>query len=194
MTHTAAPALGAHLVCEHGQDGVRFDVWAPEATAVEVQLFGPDRTPTGVLPLDAAGDGLWSRFVPGLGAGQAYGLRAHGPWNPEAGQRFNPARLLMDPWAPGFVGDTARLALQTGHAVANPLQPVESWAQHRPEPADNASSMPRCLVVDSAAELAAGAAITPGPGTAPDRVVLYEAHVKALTRLHPEVPPAQRGT
>jgi glycogen operon protein len=194
MTHTAAPALGAHLACEHGQDGVRFDVWAPEATAVEVQLFGPDRTPTGVLPLDAAGDGLWSRFVPGLGAGQPYGLRAHGPWNPEAGQRFNPARLLMDPWAPGFVGDTARLALQTGHAVANPLQPVESWAQHRPEPADNASAMPRCLVVDSAAELAAGAAITPGPGTAPDRVVLYEAHVKALTRLHPEVPPAQRGT
>ena len=66
-----------------------------------------------MLPLDAAGDGLWSRFVPGLGAGQAYGLRAHGPWNPETGHRFNPARLLMDPWAPGFVGDTARLALQT---------------------------------------------------------------------------------
>ena len=157
MRHVAAPALGAHLVRQNGTDGVRFAVWAPEAVAVEVQLFGPDREPAGTVALGAAGDGLWSCFVPGLGAGQAYGLRAHGLWNPEAGQRFNPARLLMDPWATGFVGDTSRLALQTGHAVADPLKPDQAWAQHRPEPVDNAAAMPRCLVVDTAAELVAGA-------------------------------------
>lgn len=190
----ASPALGASLGESDGIAGVSFSVWAPEATAVEVQLFGPDRASADTVPLEAAGDGLWSRFVPGLGAGQAYGLRAHGPWHPEAGHRFNPARLLMDPWATGFIGDSARLALQTGHAVADPLKPVQPWSQHRPEPADNAAAVPRCLVVDTAAERAAGAAITPGPGTAPDRVVLYEAHVKALTRLHPDIPPAQRGT
>ncbi|MBL8389587.1 MAG: glycogen debranching protein GlgX [Hydrogenophaga sp.] len=194
MTHPAAPALGAHLVRQNGTDGVRFAVWAPEATAVTVQLFGPDREATGSVPLDAAGDGLWSCFVPGLSAGQAYGLRAHGPWHPDTGHRFNPARLLLDPWALGLAGDTARLALQVGHAVADPLKPQQHWAQHQPEPADNAGAMPRCLVVDAAAELAAGAAITPRPAIAADRVVLYEAHVKALTRLHPDLPAAQRGT
>ena len=59
MTHPAAPALGAHCVRQNGTDGVRFTVWAPEATAVAVQLFGPDREPTGSVALDAAGDGLW---------------------------------------------------------------------------------------------------------------------------------------
>ena len=194
MTHPAAPALGAHCVRQNGTDGVRFTVWAPEATAVAVQLFGPDREPTGSVALDAAGDGLWSCFVPGLNAGQAYGLRALGPWNPDAGQRFNPTRLLLDPWALALSGDTERLALQVGHAVADPMKPEQHWAQHQPEPADNAAAMPRCLVVDTAAELAAGALITPRPAIAPDRVVLYEAHVKALTRLHPDVPAAQRGT
>ncbi|MFP8779572.1 glycogen debranching protein GlgX [Hydrogenophaga sp. RWCD_12] len=194
MTLAAVPALGAHLVRLNGADGVRFAVWAPEATALEVQLFDGDRQPTGLVALEPQGDGLWSRFVPGLTAGQAYGLRAHGPWNPAAGQRFNPARLLIDPWALGLSGDTARLALQVGHAVADPLKPDQHWAQHRPEPADNAGAMPLSLVVDAAAELAAGAAIAPRPSIAPDRVVLYEAHVKALTRLHPAVPPAQRGT
>ena len=120
MTHVAAPALGAHLVRQNGTDGVRFAVWAPEAEAVEVQLFDAGRQSTGSVSLDAQGNGLWSRFVPGLTAGQAYGLRAHGPWNPAAGQRFNPARLLIDPWALGLAGDTARLALQVAHAVADP--------------------------------------------------------------------------
>jgi glycogen debranching enzyme GlgX len=161
---------------------------------VEVELFDGQRRSAGRLALHAAGDGLWSRFEPGLAAGQAYGLRAHGPWNPEAGQRFNPARLLLDPWALGLSGDTSRLALQVGHAVADPLKPDQPWSHHRPEPADNAAAMPLCLVVDAAAELAAGAAIAPGPALAADRVVLYEAHVKALTRLHPDIPPAQRGS
>jgi glycogen debranching enzyme GlgX len=190
----ATPAMGAQPSELDGVAGVFFSVWAPEATAVEVQLFGPDRESAGAVRLGAAGDGLWSCFVPGIGAGQAYGLRAHGPWNPEAGHRFNPARLLMDPWATGFVGDTARLALQAGHAIADPLKPDQPWAQHRPDTADNAAAMPHCLVIDTAAELAAGAAITPGPGVAPERVVLYETHVKALTRLHPGIPPALRGS
>ena len=190
----ASPALGAMLCEWDGVAGVCFSVWAPEAVAVEVQLFGLDRESTGTVSLDASGDGIWSRFVPGLGAGQRYGLRAHGPWNPEAGQRFNPARLLLDPWALGLLGDSSRLALQTGHAVADPFKPDQHWAQHRPETADNAAAMPLSVVVDSGAELAAGAAIAPRPGVAADRVVMYEAHIKALTRLHTGMPPAQRGS
>jgi len=192
MAH--APELGARLEVQNRQSGVRFTVWAPEATGIEVELFDASRRSSARLALGAIGNGLWSAFAPGLTAGQLYGLRAHGPWNPAAGQRFNAARLLLDPWALALVGDTARLALQTGHTVNDALNPSQAWEQHRPDPHDNAAAMPACVVVDAAAELAAAQAIAPRPALADERVVLYEAHVKALTQLHPEVPQAQRGS
>jgi glycogen debranching enzyme GlgX len=189
-----APALGAQLHQQQGQTGVHFAVWAPEAHVIEVELFDAAQRSTGRVALEAAGSGLWSRFVPGLTAGQLYGLRAHGPWNPEAGQRFNPARMLLDPWALALVGGTERLALQTGHTVSDPLRPTQPWPEHQPDPQDNAAAMPKCVVIDAQAELVAGHAIAPHPVIAGERVFLYEAHVKALTRLHPEVPEAQRGS
>lgn len=196
MNHTLAlPALGAHRQEQNGQPGVRFAVWAPQADGVAVCLFDSATGPeTRRIPLAHAGNSVWQAFVPGLTAGQLYGLRAHGPWQPEAGQRFNANRLLLDPWALALVGDTTALALQTGHAVANPLQPTQPWHAHQPAADDNADHMPKCVVVDAAAELAAGTAIAPRPVIAEHRRVLYEAHVKALTRLHPEVPEHQRGT
>ncbi|MBA4262101.1 MAG: glycogen debranching enzyme GlgX [Comamonadaceae bacterium] len=191
----ATPALGAHLERIGGIDGVRFAVWAPEAERLEVGLFDSATGPeTRRIGLEPAGNGVWQAFVPGLPVGQLYGLRAHGPWHPQTGHRFNPARLLLDPWALALVGSTERLALQAGHTVADPLHPTQPWDTHQPEPQDNAAVMPKCVVLDSAAELAAGHAIAPRPMVADDRVVIYEAHVKALTRLHPEVPEAQRGS
>ncbi|MDP3324326.1 MAG: glycogen debranching protein GlgX [Hydrogenophaga sp.] len=194
MLSCFAPALGSHPCSEEGIDGVRFAVWAPQAEGVDVSLFGSTTGPeTQRLALADTGDGIWSRFVPGLTAGQLYGLRASGPWAPETGHRFNPARLLLDPWALALVGATERLALQTGHACTDPLHPGQTWAQHQPDAKDNAAVMPKCVVVDTAAERTAGQAIAAAPRVAGDRVFIYEAHVKALTRLHPEVPDAQRG-
>lgn len=190
-----SPALGAHLCHQSGVDGVHFSVWAPDAHGMDVCLFEPDASlERRRVALQPAGDGVWSAFVPGIGAGQQYGLRASGPWHPEAGHRFNPARLLLDPWALALVGDAERLALQTGHACADPLHPTQPWNEHQPDPTDNAAHMPRCVVLDAQAELAAGRAIAPRPAVASDRVVIYEAHVKALTLLHPEVPEHLRGT
>ena len=190
-----SPALGAHLCHQAGEDGVHFSVWAPDAHGVDVCLFEAGAAAEHRrVALQPAGDGVWAAFIRGVGAGQLYGLRASGPWQPEAGHRFNPARLLLDPWALALVGSTDRLALQTGHACADPLHPTQAWNEHQPDPADNAAHMPRCVVVDVQAELTAGMAVTPGPAIAGDRVVIYEAHVKALTRLHPEVPRQQRGT
>lgn len=190
-----APALGAHLHEQNGHSGVQFAVWAPQAEGLEVCLFdsapGPE---TQRIVLAHVGNGIWQAFVPGLSAGQLYGLRAHGPWAPEAGHRFNPARLLLDPWALALVGGTERLALQAGHTVADPLKPDQPWAEHRPAPQDNAAAMPKCVVLDAQAELEAGHAIAPRPVIAGERVFIYEAHVKALTRLHPEVHEAQRGS
>lgn len=190
----AAPALGACLDRRDGCDGVRFAVWAPQAEGLEVCLFDTATDPENRrIAMAPAGNGVWHTFVPGLAAGQLYGLRASGPWQPEAGHRFNPAKLLLDPWAQALVGSTERLALQAGHTVADPLHPTQAWAQHQPDPQDNATDMPKCVVLDTAAELKAGSAIAPSPVLSGEHLVIYEAHVKALTRLHPEVPEAQQG-
>jgi len=159
------------------------------------------------------GNGVWAAFAAGVQPGALYGLRADGPWQPEAGLRFNPAKLLLDPWAKALADPSghafAQLALQTGHT---PTQ--NGWASHQPDPHDNAAHVPRCVVVDDRApsHMAANASVTPATqchggggmptsGGAPDRprtpdhrMVLYEAHVKALTHLHHDVPVHQRGT
>ena len=157
-----SPALGAHPCHQGGQEGVHFSVWAPDAHGVDVCLFEPGAPAEHHrVALQPAGDGVWAAFVPGLGAGQRYGLRASGPWAPDAGHRFNPSRLLLDPWALALVGDTERLALQTGHAVDDPLNPTQPWHEHHPATQDNTDHMPKCAVVDGAAELQAGATIAP---------------------------------
>ncbi len=180
--------LGATLQTWQGKAGVNLAVFSRHATAVHWCLFdeaGVDETMR--VPLARLDEGVWHGFVPGLQPGQLYGLRASGPWQPAAGHRFNPAKLLIDPYARELVGDTTRLSLETAH------RPGEAGAE-LPDADDNASRMPKARVVDLDAELAAGARIAPGPCLAPEHRVIYEAHVKGLTRLHPQVPPELRGS
>jgi glycogen debranching enzyme len=178
---------GATPTTWQGREGVNFAVFSRYATAVQACLFGADgQHETDRLALHRSPEGIWHGFVPGLSAGQLYGLRADGPWQPEAGHRFNPARLLLDPWATELVGDTRRLSLERGH--------VTLAGRLAPDPHDNARRMPKARVVDTARERAAGAAVAPGPAIPGDQVILYEAHVKGLTRRHPGVPPELRGT
>ena len=169
---------GASLATDpaDGCTGVNFSVTSHHATAVTVLLFGQGNgdtlatTPDHRIALHNLGHGHWAAFVPGLQAGQRYALCADGPRDPAHGHRFEPAQTLIDPWACGLLGPTDLLA--------------------RPD----AQPIPHSLVVNHAAERAAGAAIAPRPSIAADRVVIYEAHVKSLTRLHPGVPETQRGT
>jgi glycogen operon protein len=175
--------------------GVNFAVWAPHATALKVCLYDASGfTETARLPMRTIGNGIWTCFAPGCLAGQIYALRAHGPWEPAAGHRFNPARLLLDPWAKALMHPGGQpldaLALQTSHHAADPFHPERSWSSHHPDPTDNADQMPRCVVVDNDAERTA----PPHPRTPDTRMVLYEAHVKSLTQLHPDVPEPLRGT
>ena len=171
---------------QDGADGLNVALPAPHATALELCLFSDDgATETARWRLPACTDGIWHGFVPGPGPGQRYGLRAHGPWAPAQGHRFNPARLLLDPWARSLPGPADRLALEIGHRADAPGEP---------DPQDNAARVPKARVIDPAAEYAAAARVAPRPATPMDRTVLYEAHVKALTRRHPGVPEALRGT
>ena len=179
--------MGADCVLQGGQEGVNFAVYSRHAERMELCLYDP----LGVrevarYDLNASTGGLWHGFVAGLDAGQLYGYRAHGPYAPSRGQRFNPAKLLIDPFARSVVGNTQQLALEFDYPGDGPGA--------TPDPTDNAARIPKSQVLNRAQELRAGAAIAPRPCTPWSRTVLYEAHVKGLTQCHPEVSDTLRGS
>ena len=184
--------MGAHVVAHAdrcGAAGVNVAVWAPDATAVEVCVFDDaGRHERSRHRLPACTDGVWHGRLTGagVGAGLVYGLRAHGPWAPEQGHRFNPAKVLLDPWARSVVGryggDPAiDLSLYHGHADAD---------ARFADPRDNAGValkarvLPAWPPVDEAQR----------PQVPADEVVLCELHVRSATMRHPDVPEALRGS
>src|SRR5690554_1459341 len=108
------PALGAHVV----PGGVDVAVLAAHASAVELCLLDPDGAGGWTerrVPLEGPELGLWFAHVPGVGPGQRYGFRVHGPWEPRHGLRHNPAKLLVDPYARGLEGSVDLSGPVRGH-------------------------------------------------------------------------------
>ncbi len=184
------PPLGATLVggaaaadglSWTGGDGVVFALAAPHAQAVELCLFdAAGQTQTASLPMPQCLDGVWQGFLSGAAAGLVFGWRVHGPWHPEEGCRFNPHKVLLDPYAQQVVGRYDGNPLCLGHQPGQPLlQDLR----------DNAAVALKAVVVPTLPE--------PEPlqtPVSPARRVLYELHVKAFTARHPGVPEALRGT
>ena len=169
--------LGATV---HAQ-GVNFAVFSAHATVVELCLYDDlGEHETARLPLARSGD-IWHGHLPGAGAGQVYGLRAHGPWQPLQGQRFNPHKLLLDPYARETVGRFVWHELHRGHAADDPL---------RMDPRDNGALALKARVVhDDGFDWQDDAP----PATPWADSVLYEVQVRGFSQLHPGVPAAQRG-
>jgi isoamylase len=175
--------LGAHW----DGAGVNFALLSEHATAVEVCLFARPDDPyeTERIALPERTGHVWHGYVPELGPGQVYGYRVYGPYRPEVGLRFNPAKLLLDPYARAIHG---RLD------YAGPIYGFDAGAGSRDDeqqrcPRDDAPAMPRCVVIDPAFDW---------EGDAPPHVpwgetVIYETHVKGFSRLLAEVPPELRG-
>ncbi len=204
MTDTPHPPLQAGRPWPLGAastgTGVNFAVWAPDATAIELCLFDDDgRIEQARLRLPVCTEGVWHGFLPGGRPGIVYGLRAHGPWAPRQGHRFNPAKLLLDPWAQDVVG---RYGRQAPGPADDPQQAAELAAElalhlgsspadpGRPDPHDNAA-------VALKARVPAPEHRRPRPRrprVPADLTVLYEAHVRGLTMAHPGVPPELRGS
>jgi len=161
--------------------GINFAVFSEHASAVELCLFD-DRGEEEVAraALRCTGD-VWHGFLPGAGAGVVYGLRVHGPWRPDRGHRFNPHKLLLDPWAREIVG---RLDWSAPHFGADREHP-----QHM-DMRDNGRWAPKARVVDDAFEARHAARPVAEPGAG----VLYELHVRGFTKRLPGVPEALRGT
>jgi glycogen debranching enzyme GlgX len=166
------------------QEATNFAVYAPEATAMWVCVFDEEDHETS-YQLTEHSLGIWHGAVPDLPVGTRYGLRAFGPWQPDQGLRFNPHKLLIDPYARAVAG-----TLVTGPAIyAQDLDQPD-----RPSTADSAASMPKSVVVHDEFDW--------GPGPDPDPpqrrrwrdTVIYEVHVKGYTQLHAEVPEDLRGS
>ncbi len=176
MQHGHTRTLGATLEAA----GVNFALAAPHAQAVELCLFdSTGSTETGRHWLPAHTDGIWHGFLPGASAGLVYGWRVYGPWAPQDGHRFNPAKVMLDPYAREVVGRYQGQDIHLGHDPAQPDQP---------DARDNASEALKARVV---ADLPAP---LPGVAVDPAQRVIYELHIKGFTALHPDVPLALRGS
>ncbi|MGO1384448.1 MAG: glycogen debranching protein GlgX [Arachnia sp.] len=167
--------LGAHLVA----GGARFGLWAPRASRVMLSLISK-RLHQSDVEMSRGENGIWSVHVPGVEAGQLYGYRVDGTWNPSDGSRFNPARLLVDPYARAISG---------GVDFRGPILDHVPGDDYTMDKTDSINAVPLSVVV----------ADSPAPTPIAQRrpmaeTVIHELHVRGFTKSHPLVPEHLRGS
>src|ERR1700742_389427 len=172
--------LGATPGERFGKVGTNFALASQVADGVTLCLFDENGAES-QIPLVENDADIWHAFVPGIGPGQAYGYRVSGPWNPARGQRCNPAKLLLDPYARAVRGTVSFGPEVLGHDPENP--DAQSTL-------DSSAHMPRSLVVESSF----GWQDEHRPSYRYSQSVVYEVHVKGFTMRHPDIPPELRGT
>lgn len=189
--HETAPILsivaGDHtrLGAVFDGQGVNFAVFSENATKIELCLFSVDgQRETARVALPDRTGSVWHGYVPGLTPGTLYGYRAHGPYEPDHGHRFNPRKLLADPYARAFHGKWTAAPETLGFDTA------ASEPDTGPSTIDSAPFVPKSIVPEIEQEWRG----TPAPRRPWSETVIYEAHVKGLTQMHPDVPEALRGT
>ncbi len=165
--------------------GVNFALFSANATKVELCLFdGAGERETARIELPEYTDEVWHGYLPDARPGMVYAYRVHGPYEPEAGHRFNPNKLVLDPYARAHVG-TLRWAPEV-HGYTIGAEGDDLTFDER----DSAPFMPKCRVIDPA--------FTWGrerkPAVPWERTIIYETHVRGYTMRHPAVPPELRGT
>ena len=173
-----ATSLGASCV----ESGANFALYSSVAEAVELCLFDEHRQTVGRHMLPGRTDGIWHGFLPGCGAGQRYGYRVHGPWDPVEGLRCNPAKLLVDPYARELDG-----TFQWSPAVFDFEQPAMEGRWRR-NAEDSAPFVPLSVVTDVSAKRQWRRPTVPWSDT-----VIYEANVRGYTMRHPDLTADERG-
>jgi isoamylase len=160
--------------------GTNFGLFSEVAQRVELCLFDDDGVESRV-DLHEVDGFVWHAYLPGVGPGQRYGYRVHGPYDPAAGQRCNPAKLLLDPYAK---------AIEGGVTWGQPVFSYQFGHPDRRNNADSAPYVPRSVVINPYFDWNRDRS----PRTPYYETVIYEAHVRGLTKEHPVVPEEQRGT
>jgi isoamylase len=166
--------------------GVNFAIYSGHATRVELCLFAsPDAIlASACVPLPEHTDMVWHGYLPDVRPGQLYGYRVHGPYDPHGGHRFNPHKVVMDPYARAIGRPVRWDDAMFGYTIGDAAADLSFDAR------DNSAFCPLAAVIDQA--------FTWGddrpPHTPWHKTLIYEMHVKGFSKLHPDIPPALRGT
>jgi isoamylase len=164
--------------------GTNFALFTANGTRVELCLFDADGNETARVDLPEYTDEVWHGYLPDVKPGQLYGYRVHGPYEPENGHRFNPNKLLLDPYAREIVGELTWCDELYGYTIGH------ADADLSFDERDSAPFMPKAMVVDNDYDWGNDTK----PLTSWGRTVVYEAHVRGFTMRHPQVPENIRGT
>lgn len=167
-------------------NGVNFAVFSEGAESVELCLFdkSEDKTEAKRIRMRERTNGIWHIYLPGVGPGQLYGYRMYGPYDPKQGLRFNPNKLLLDPYAKAIGRDVQWDDSLFGYTIGHEEEDLSF------DERDSAAFAPLGIVIDESFDWGDDAS----PSIAWHDTIIYEAHVKGLTYRHPEVPEHQRGT
>ncbi|WP_304116765.1 glycogen debranching protein GlgX [Mycolicibacterium bacteremicum] len=185
MVTTVWPGTPYPLGATYDGAGTNFSLFSEVATQVDLCLIAKDGTEQRI-PLDEVDGYVWHAYLPTVSPGQRYGFRVHGPWDPTAGHRCDPSKLLLDPYGKSFHG---------GFTFSQALFSYDLESEH---PAVTPADPP----VDSLGHTMASVVINPffdwgsdrAPMTPYHQTVIYEAHVKGMTQQHPDIPEELRGT
>ena len=165
--------------------GVNFAVFSANAERIDLCLFDPSgRREVARLPLPECTDEVWHGYLPEARPGQLYGYRAYGPYEPRRGHRFNPHKLLLDPYARQMQGELRWSDVLLGY------RPGGGRTDLSFDRRDSAPAMPKGVVVDDSFAWGDDRS----PCTPWDRTVIYEAHVRGLTMRREDIAPRERGT
>ncbi|TVR66966.1 MAG: glycogen debranching enzyme GlgX, partial [Gemmatimonadales bacterium] len=169
--------------------GVNFSLFSRHATRIELILFQSRDEGGGEMArfdLAERTADVWHGYVPDLGPGQRYGYRVHGPYEPEEGHRFNPAKLVLDPYAKAIEGCPEWTDELFGYRMGDPDQDLSR------DDRDSGPHMPRSVVVDEYFDWEGKDHLR--PRTPWHETIIYETHVRGMTVRHPEVPEELRGS
>ncbi len=165
--------------------GVNFALFSENATKVELCLFDEKNRGLEIarIPVKNRNAHIWHIYLPEIRPGQLYGYRVHGPYKPERGHRFNPAKLLLDPYAKAIAGTIQWSDALFGYTIGNPARDLSK------DERDSAQGIPKSVVIDTAFSWGGDTQLhTPWYKT-----LIYELHVKGFTARHPQVPQELRS-
>jgi isoamylase len=166
-------------------EGVNFAIFSANADKIELCLFSDDgRKELARIAMGERDGDVWHIYVAGLTPGTRYGYRVHGPYRPEEGHRFNPNKLLLDPYAKKLTGGLKWSDAVMGYRVGSPRADLSFDTR------DSAFAVPKSVVVDPSFSWGGDR----NPRITRSSTVLYEAHIRGVTMQHPGVDPALRGT
>ena len=184
MARTILPGRSYPLGATWDGTGVNFAIYSENGQRVELCLFDDQNAQCENVELHERTAHVWHCFLPGVQPGQLYGYRVHGPYDPDKGLRFNPAKLLIDPYARAIAGkvdwNAAIFPYQLGHADED----------HAIDDRDSGPGVPKGVVVSPYFDWDQDRP----PKTPLSDSIIYELHVKGFTKCHPDVPPELRGT